>query len=236
MGRNQEMSFCRKCGIKLKADALYCNKCGCKIETDLPIPDLSLKESLDLVETLLAKYTEIEDLESEVGDCEIKLSHPLVHGRTASGMFHYFWKFLLASGIAAVVCFFLWLANCISIYNTFPWPEVLNFFYSIIPLGIFIFGLIYSIRKSRADYDGLVEYTNQELQDRADLRKKYRELESRLADRKSELMKLDSNIPEEYRNAHSMTKMKYLLESGKASSLKSAITCLKIIFQQSLQH
>lgn len=231
------MSFCRKCGIKLKADALYCNKCGCKIETDLPIPDLSLKESLDLVETLLAKYTEIEDLESEVGDCEIKLSHPLVHGRTASGMFHYFWSFLLASGIAAVVCFFLWLANCISIYNTFPWPEVLNFFYSIIPLGIFIFGLVYSIRKSRAEYNALIELTNKELQDRADLKKKYRELENRLVDCRSELIKLDRNIPEEYRNTHSMTKMKYLLESGKASSLKSAITCLKkIIFQQSLQH
>ena len=69
------MSFCRKCGIKLKDDALYCNKCGSKIETDLPIPDLSLKESLDLVETLLAKYTEIEDLESEVKALEGRICH-----------------------------------------------------------------------------------------------------------------------------------------------------------------
>lgn len=228
------MSFCRKCGNKLKVDALYCNKCGSKIEADLPIPDLSLKESLDLVETLLAKYTEIEDLESEVGDCEIKLSHPLVHGRTASGTFHYFWSFLLASGIAVVVCLFLWFFLS---FNGFPWPKVLNFLCSGTPLGIFIFGLIYSIRKSRAEYNALIELTDKELQDRADLKKKYRELESRLIDSRSELIKLDRNIPEEYRNTHSMTKMKYLLESGKASSLKSAITCLKkIIFQQSLQH
>ena len=86
---------------------------------------------------------------------------------------------------------------------------------------------IYSIRKSRAEYNALIELTDKELQDRADLKKKYRELENRLVDCRSELIKLDRNIPEEYRNAHSMTKMKYLLESGKASSLKSAITCLK---------
>ena len=226
MGRNLEMSVCRKCGNELKDDALYCNKCGSKIEAVLPIPDLSLKESLDLVETLQTKYTELNDLESEVSDCKNELSRPLVHGRTPTNPFRYFWKFLLASGIAVVVCFWLWLATCFRFSDPFPWPEALTIFYAIIPLGIFIFGLIYSIRASRADYDGLVEYTNQELQDRADLRKKYRELESRLADRKSELIKLDSNIPEEYRNAHSMTKIKYLLESGKASSLKSAITCL----------
>ncbi len=225
-GEELGMSLCKKCGNKLKDGALYCNKCGSKIETDLQIPDMSLKESLEFVKTLQAKYTEIKDLESEVGDCENKLSHPLVHGRTATDPFRYFWKFLLASGIAVVVCFVLWLATCVNFYSTFPWPEALTIFYAIIPPGIFIFGLIYSIRASRADYDGLVEHTNQELQDRADLRKKYRELESRLADCKSELMKLDSSIPEKYRNYHSMTKIKYLLESGKASDLESAITCL----------
>ena len=220
------MSICKKCGNRLKDDALYCNKCGSKIETDLPIPDMSLEESLDYVKTLQAKYTEIEGLESEAGDCKNKLSHPLVHGRTDPGMFHYFWKFLLASGIAVVVCFVLWLATCINIYSTFPWPEALSFFYSIIPFGIFIFGLIYSIRKSRAEYNALIEFTDKELQDRADLRKKYRELENRLADCKTELIKLECYIPEVDRNAHSMTKMMHLLESGKASSLKNAITCL----------
>ena len=216
------MSICKKCGNKLQDDSLYCNKCGSKIETDLPIPDMSLKESLDFVKTLQAKYTEIEGLESEVGDCKYKLSHPLVHGRTASGMFHYFWKFLLASAIAAQICFFLWFANGLSNYSS----KVLSFFYSIIPPGIFIFGLIYSIRKNKTEYNALVELTNKDLQDRAGLRKKYRELENRLADCKTELIKLECNIPEVYRNAHSMAKMMHLLESGKASSLKSAITCL----------
>ena len=55
---------------------------------------LHLEEQLRQEEaTLSQKEQEVKDLESEVSDCEIKLSHPLVHGRTVSGMFHYFWKF-----------------------------------------------------------------------------------------------------------------------------------------------
>lgn len=214
------MSICKKCGHEIKPDALYCNKCGAKIEQDALIPDLSLEESLELVKTLHTKYAEILDLENEISGCETKLSRPLVHGRVPSHMFRYFWKFLVASAIAVVVCFWLWLA---SFNSNFPWPEALFIFYSIIPLAIFIFGFIYSLRRTKAEAMAIDEQTEKEIQDRAELRKKYREFQTRLDECKSEIVKLDYSIPEEYRNAHSIMKLKYLLESGKASSLKDAI-------------
>ena len=99
------------------------------------------------------------------------------------------------------------------------------FFFSI-TAGIFIFGLIYSIRRSNAEAVAIDEYNEKEQQDRKELRIKSRELKERLAECESDLIKLDCTIPEKYRNAHSMTKMQYLLKSGKASDLREAINYL----------
>lgn len=217
------MSICKKCGHELKPDALYCNKCGCEIEKVSIVPDLSLEESLDLVETLQTKYTEIKELETEISDCEYKLSHPLVHGRVPTHFFRYFWKFMLVSGISFVV--FSWYGFALGLSN-FPWPEVIMPFFFSITAGIFIFGLIYSIRRSNAEAVAIDEYNEKEQQDRKELRTKSRELKERLAECESDLIKLDWAIPEKYRNTRSMKTLKFIMESGKASDLREAINYL----------
>ena len=218
------MSICRECGNELKIGASFCNKCGCNIVNTACIPDLSLEESIALTEKLKTKYTKIKELESEISVSENELSRPMIHFMRTASMMDYFWIYLLATAIVAQVCFILWVAN--GIRSAFPWPVLRDCFYAGIPIGIFVFGFIFSIRRSRAVNIGYAEFAEKQREDRAELRKKCRELKTRLDACKAELEDLDYFIPEKLKDAHSMTKIRQLLQAGKAKNLKEAVQIL----------
>ena len=71
--------FCRKCGNEISDSALFCNKCGEKTDkkeiTD--IPEMTLDDSIVLVDKLKFKYSEIEKMERNVADNESMLKRPI---------------------------------------------------------------------------------------------------------------------------------------------------------------
>ena len=219
------MLICRICGHALDDDAGFCNKCGSKIEPGKTIPDLSLEESTELVETLLNKYAELENLESEITACEEKLSRSSGMPRSGVSMMHYFWMFILATLVAVQVCLFLLFA-C-NIRDNFPWPVVRNCFFISIPIGIFVFGLIYSIRKSRAVNNGIAKLIMEDQNKRIELRNHLSGLKSRLDELKTEISDYNRNIPEKYKSADCISRIKTLLLTGRASSLYGAIALLR---------
>ena len=219
------MLICRKCGNELGRDDLFCNKCGSKIDPEKTIPDLSLKESIELVEILIEKYTELKNLENDIADCEEKLSRSSCLPRRGTSMMDYFWKFILATLVAVQVSFVFWFVS--GLRSTFPWSVVCDCFYISIPIGNFIFGLVYSIRKSRAVNQGIAEWIMEDQNRRIKLRNHLSELKLRLDELKPDIQNCDYNIPEEYRSAHYMSQIKTLLLAEKASSLYGAIALLR---------
>ena len=94
--------FCRKCGNEISDSALFCNKCGEKTDKkEIPdIPEMTLDDSIVLVDKLKFKYSEIEKMERNVADNESMLKRPINLNYGSYSFFRFFWKYLVFATIA----------------------------------------------------------------------------------------------------------------------------------------
>ena len=97
----------------------------------------------------------------------------------------------------------------------------------ISPIVLLIVGVINAGKRRDEENAVIFEGNARAKRQRVELEKDTAELKSKLAIKKRELAKEEVNVPEDLRKSSSMSAIKTLLQSGKASSLQEAITILR---------
>lgn len=217
--------FCRKCGNQIADNALFCNKCGEEIDRgeDFEIPEMSLADSIIFVDNLKSRYTEVEKMQKAIIDNESRLIRPLELNYRSYSFFRFFWKYLL---FAFISFYLLLIIAALAAGN----DTAFNIFLAIAfiaPVALLITGGVLSAKR-REEENEAISMGNQRAKDsRQRLEKETAELKNTLAIKKRELYKAASVLPEDFRKSTSMSQIKRLLESGKASSIKEAILILR---------
>lgn len=219
------MLICSKCGNELKEGSVFCNKCGEPVEIAKAssVPDMNLEESIEFADKLKNMYVEVEKLEHEVADHEARISKPLSLDYRFYSFFRFFWKYLVWAAVSFFVMDFLALI-------TMRAEGAMYFFFAMMfisPIVLLIVGVINAGKRRDEENAAIFEGNERAKRQRVELEKDTAELKSKLAIKKRELAKEEVNVPEDLRKSSSMSAIKTLLQSGKASSLQEAITTLR---------
>ena len=220
--------ICSKCGAELNDGALFCNKCGTSVSEMEAQPVMSLEESKKLAEDLKAKFTEYEKSEHDISDMEARAkSLDKNMGGQVSG-FKYFWPTLIVTPVSFFV--FRWLIYILldtEIIYGFD-PEELAWIPYVLAVIVFVLGIVIAakstnsananIEKERASN---IERSKKMLEEVETMKKNREALGKELAEY--------SSIPEQYRNSASMTKVIYLLNTGKAKDFKEGVRKLILV-------
>ena len=223
-GRIKKMLICSKCGYELREGVLFCKKCGQSVEISKAsaLPEMSLEESVSYIEKLKHKFTEVERLERQLMDNEALLSKPLFLDERKYSMFRFFWPNLIWAAIAYIVML------CIAAIGTsdetaFSILMPLTF---IIPIVILVIGGIRAWKRRNKENAFIAEDNEQAIEKKKKIEKDTYELRSKLATKKNDLALASAAIPEPLRKSVTMTQMKSLLQSGKASNIQEAVALL----------
>ena len=219
------MAFCNKCGNEIKEGALFCNKCGSPVEPADLGPQMSTDESIAYLDKLKSRLTEIEKLEHEVSDNEERLNKPIQLNYGSYSFFRFYWPYLVGAGVTFIVLSFITLIVASGGSDTASIIFLILTYGS--PIAILIAG-IFLASKKRGEENYAVSLGNEKAkQQRTKLEKDTAELKSKLATRKRDLASFNTKVPANLCTTTSMTKMKALIQSGKASSLEEAIRMMK---------
>ena len=214
--------FCNKCGNELDVYAAFCNMCGTPVEKDDHLFEMSAEESIELVDKLKTRYSQVEKLEREVADNERRINGPLNLETRRYSFFRFYWKFLVFAVIAFY--FFLFFSLVMMDSESYGVPLALTF---IVPIAILITGIFFAIRNRNIENDAIESGNQIVMQQRRTLEKKNEELKKTLYTRKRDLDQINDMVPEEFRKSSSLAQAKTLLTSGKASTLPEAFRMLK---------
>ena len=219
-----KMLICSKCGNELKEGSVFCNKCGAPVETEnaSAVPEMTLPESINFIENLKNKFAEVEKLEREVSDNDAKLSKPLSLNYGSYSFFRFFWKYLIWAAVSFFVMDFLALISMNS-------EGVMYFFFAMMfisPVAVLIIGAILAGKRRDTENEAIAAGNDRARDQREKLKKDNADLKSTLAAKKRELAQASEVLPSPLRKSTSVTQIKTLLQSGKASSIQEAVAIL----------
>ncbi len=233
------MSFCRKCGARLKEDDVFCFKCGEPIDKtadevfaddQVPsqeLPVMTKEESIDLALKLKDKYASIEKLEREIGSNETTLKRPAVISHKRYSKFRFFWPFLIYAYITLNVVYLIGVL----ISSTGDDAGVGVVFSLIIAfmaaIGLLILGNALAGRKQERLNAAIAEEEYKMKKRIDDLAKNTAELKTKLKMKKNEVSEYTSLVPPKLRTKIYMDKIITLISTGKAESFYDAVNMLK---------
>ena len=239
------MAYCRECGAELKDDAKFCFKCGAttgfdgtgeevggtggedgaaQASTDTSGGVLMTTEaSKKLADELHNKYAEYEKSEHDIADMEQRakeLNQNL--GGQASG-FKYFWPTLIAAPAAFFITRFIVkvLFDADIIYHFEDEAPLL--IPSIVTVIVVVIGIIIAVKNTNSANASIEAEMASNKERRKKLLEDVEALKKRREELGNELAQYEDLVPEHFRNSSSMSKVKYILSTGKATDFKDAI-------------
>lgn len=217
--------FCRKCGNEISDSALFCNKCGEKTDKKeiSDIPEMTLDDSIVLVDKLKFMYSEIEKMERNVADNESRLKRPINLNYGSYSFFRFFWKYLVFATIAfyGFLIFSLIVSDIDVAFNISLALAV------IAPVGLLIAGGVMAVRRRDIENEAIAINNEHEKERRKKLEQETADLKGKLSIKKSDAAKMASFIPENIRNSSSLARLSALLQGGKVSDIGEAIAILR---------
>lgn len=230
------MGFCVNCGRELQANDMFCPKCGTQNEAAsvagseakpaveaAAVPE-SKEESLELADKLFRKYKDLERINKEIEDVRMRLAIPVERVPKQHAAFRYFWPFLVYAAVSFGI--FYTIGYLLAIISSTT--GVLFILIGLISIPIFIItGGVKAVRYREEMNAGEIKNHARRIEQQESDKKTSDTLYKKRQRFLDDLRKYDLIVPRDLRNSAAMSKVKVLMQAGKAENFTEAIEILK---------
>ena len=230
------MGFCVNCGRELKDDDVFCPKCGTQNDAAVKAGPAAIpavesaavpadkEESLAFADKLFKKYKDLERTNKEIEDVRMRLAIPVESTPKQHAAFRYFWPFLVYAAVSFGI--FYTIGTLLTYASAVTGALFMLIGLISIPV-LLITGGVRAVRyreeMNAGEYRNHIRRKEQQELDKKNSDTLYKKRQRAMDD----LKKYDPIIPRDLRNSAAMSKVKVLMQAGKAENFTEAIEILK---------
>lgn len=188
----------------------------------MEVRDMTKEGSIALASKLSQDYKTLERIKKQIKDNEAAIGKPVETRYKKYSWFRFFWPFLIYAFLSIFAFTFIALL--------FLKSPALNFFIALEYIGPIVILIIGGVRavKKRDELNGAAsQAVTQRLKHVDQLKKDTEDLRLKLTSLNHNVSMMESSIPEEFRTAAQMEKVRLLMEAGKAESFEEAFEICK---------